>query len=77
MEQSDILEIDCTVEDIKILEGSTEKFKRVHKVDFDSYFDIEREKFVMDLKGVSPNSIFFIGYYYGALQYIDGKKNPS
>jgi len=74
MEQNNILELDCFKEDVEILIESTEKFKRVHRIDFKTEYDNMNNKFIINLEDVSPNSSFLIGYYYGALQFIKDKK---
>lgn len=74
MEQNNTLEIDCTLENIHILTESTEKFKRVHRIDFTTHFDVNKNLFILNLEGVSISNIFLIGYYYGALWFIDKNK---
>jgi len=71
MEPNNILEVDYSKENIQILKESIEKFKRVHRVDFEVNFDENRKKVLINLEKMSFNNSFLIGYYYGALEFIE------
>ncbi|MBF7089938.1 hypothetical protein IUY40_00035 [Flavobacterium sp. ALJ2] len=68
------MEIDCTLENVPTLIESTEKFKRIHRVEFATHFDASNNLFILNLEGVSVNNTFLIGYYYGALWFIGKSK---
>lgn len=73
MEQNKNIEIDLKQEDALILESAFERFKSTYRVDFET--KIVNNKYVVSTKDLDPDLVFNLGYYYGALQFIE--KNDS
>ena len=73
MEQNnDTIKINLEKEDIVILGSAVDRFKSTYRVDFKT--EIDDSKFVISTKNLDPDLVFNLGYYYGALQFIDKKK---
>jgi len=72
MEQINHIEIDLEKEDLSILKNAFERFKSTYRVDFE--IKIDNNKLVILTKDLDPDLVFNLGYYYGALQFIDNNK---
>lgn len=73
MEQNNnYIEIDLEKEDITILENAVDRFKSTYRVDFKT--KIDNNKFVLLANDLDPDLVFNLGYYFGALQFIDKNK---
>lgn len=72
MEQFNQIEIDLEKEDLSILKNAFERFKSTYRVDFE--IKIDNNKLMVLTKDLDPDLVFNLGYYYGALQFIDDNK---
>ena len=72
MEQNKNIEIDLKKEDLSILESAFERFKSTYRVDFET--KIVNNKYIISTEDLDPDLVFNLGYYYGALQFIDNNK---
>jgi hypothetical protein len=72
MEQFNQIEIDLEKEDLSILKNAFERFKSTYRVDFE--IKIDNNKLMVLTKDLDPDLIFNLGYYYGALRFIDDNK---
>ncbi len=71
MEPNNQITIDLEKEDLSILEKSTARFKDTYRVSFD--FFVDSNKFIINTKDLDPDLVFILGYYYGALKFIENK----
>lgn len=73
MERNDnIITITSEGENFAVLANAIDRFKSVYRVSFESNND--HFEYKINIEDLDPDMIFNLGYYYGALNYIENKK---